>query len=151
MYLKILILVFFIAGCTTSSSNQAMNDQSQSTIKSDKGIPIGYHNLYLKESLKREVKDNNCAEWFFPESTLRNLLKSFEEVSGMESYQRCYQYKCWYTGKVSNQKEDYEITVHAGGYIILSNEKETLHFIMTKESDLFVSVCDCCETEEEDR
>ena len=151
MYLKILILVLALAGCTISSSNQAMNEQSQKIIDTDIEIPIGYQGLYLTANLNREGDDKDCNDWTFAENSLKNLLKELEKVSITEAYSRCYQYKCAYYGKVASPKKAYEIAIHAGGYIILSNEKETLHFIMTKESDLFVSVCNCCETEEEDR
>ena len=115
----------------------------------DSHIHIGYKNLKLTSSLKKEVKDNPkdslCSSWNFNEEALKGLLTSMKKVSGQEAYKYCYQYPCWYKGVVSNDSLEYEITIYGGGYLTLKNKDEILHFITKNESQLFISICDCCE------
>jgi hypothetical protein len=143
MNVKLVFLLFFVAACGVKTSSQSAEGFSEQI----ESISIGYQNLRISKKLKRGGNDTDCADWTFTKESLKNLLKSLKKVSGQASYKSCYQYGCWYKGEVNNARQTYEITVYAGGYIHLANEKETLHFITVNESDLFVSICDCCETE----
>lgn len=147
----LLILNFSFTNCinTYKDTNEVKTyfpDQEQQ-------IEIGYLDFKLVGSLIKVNKDKErykshfeqCTNWTFKSESALNILKKMRKVEATEAYANCYQYPCWYEGKVSNGEVDFEITIYAGAYITLSNESEILHFIMEKKSDLFVDACDCCE------
>src|SRR5690554_323580 len=146
----LLMLNFFI-NCVNSQENT--NEVKLNMPDQEQHIEIGYLDFKLVGQLIKANKDKEqyksnferCANWTFKSESALNILKKMRKVEATEAYAKCYQYPCWYEGKVSNGKVDYEITIYAGAYITLSNENEILHFIMEKKLDLFVDACDCCE------
>lgn len=113
-------------------------------------VHIGYDSLRLVSCLVNTYgsdisKIDTCISWDFPDSAAQDLLAKMEKVNSTEWYATCYQFPCYYTGKVSNGKSKYDISIHSGSYVILNNEKETLHFILREESPIFLGPCDCCE------
>lgn len=148
---------FFLLGCAYSSKS---NNDTSKNIKQEKYVidqqdstEIGYLDYKLIGTLKKVYQDQDrykeyfekCTDWVFEDESIFNLLKKMRKVDATEAYARCYQYPCWYEGKVSNGSVDFEIVIYAGASVTLVNEDKTLHFIMEKKSDLFVDVCDCCE------
>ncbi len=116
-------------------------------------IPIGYKNLYLVTELQKndskEYYDSfKCYEWEFEEESLRNIIPQMDTVNSFESYYRiCNQYPCNYTGLISDGKNEYEIFIQGGSQIFLGIKPNNtgITFIHRKPSDLFISVCNCCE------
>lgn len=117
-------------------------------------IDIGYQNLKLTGILERKIDKNSkeaellnsgCTSWEFKKSNLEGLLGTMRKVEPVEWNAVCYTFPCYYEGKVANEKKEYTIIINAASYVILTNEKETLHFILEKKSNLFLTPCDCCE------
>ena len=153
-------LTNFMLGCTynaKSSNNTNKNTEQKKEIVvqvvQQDSTEIGYLDYKLIGTLKKVNQDQEryeeyfekCTDWVFKEKSIFNLLKKMRKVEATEAYARCYQYPCWYEGKVSNGDADYEIAIYAGAFVTLSNNDETLHFIMEEKSDLFVDFCSCCE------
>jgi hypothetical protein len=76
---------------------------------------------------------------------VKDLLKNMEKVLSNDWYASCTIYPCWYEGNIGNGKEDYEVLINAGGYVILTNSSKTLHFINREKTNIFLQGCDCCE------
>lgn len=116
-------------------------------------IPIGYKNLYLVTELQKndskEYYDSfECYEWELEEESLRNIITEMDTaINSNDLYVSCYQYSCNYTGLISDGKKEYEIIIHGGSQIYLGIEPNNtgITFIHRKASDLFISVCNCCE------
>ncbi len=143
-----IIAFFSISFYNSTKENELIKNQHK------KEILIGYKNFKLITSLNKIIKtrseyDNelieDCKNWILSESSLSNLLKKMRKVEGHQWYSMCYDYPCYYEGKVSNGKTEYEITISSASYIQLNNENETLIFVLEEESDLFLAACDCCE------
>lgn len=158
IYIIGLILTFIVL-TLSCKNNQTDNNNTKDTIaifdkeptiiQDSSNIYIGYKDLKLLNNLKKEIKgtleDSLCNAWSFEKSALKGILKTMKKVSGQEAYKLCYQYPCWYKGIVSNDILEYRITIYGGGYITLYNKAETLHFITENESNLFITICNCCE------
>lgn len=141
-----------------SSNNQIFHtyyDISYTNTKLE-GIPIGYQDLEIKAELIKgldeklvleELQKTGCESWEISLISLKNILKKMRKVEATEWYAVCYNYPCWYESKVSNDKVEYDFHVNAASYITLSNENETLHFILEEPSEIFLTACDCCEYE----
>ncbi|MEM6765109.1 MAG: hypothetical protein AAF655_09290 [Bacteroidota bacterium] len=119
-------------------------------------IPIGYQDLRVISPLERYIdqkapqkvlEETGCLSWEPAPEDFHSLLESVQEVSPTEWYAKCYQYPCGYKGRVGNVLVEYEFMLNAASYLILSNEEETVHFILEEKSDLFLQSCDCCEQE----
>ncbi len=124
------------------------NDSSQI-----QGVDIGYRNLKLIGKLERKTRSatekelgtTGCKDWVFKEVDLRGLLKKMERVEPVKWNMVCYDYPCYYEGAVGNGKDKYTITINGASYIELHNEKETVIFIYTQKTKLFLIPCNCCE------
>ena len=147
----LICIAFSSFGCNCTSENHS-NEVIDENISQVKEITLGYNNLKFISELKKACKpysDNdlfeNANNWSFSIESVSNLLKHMRKVESNEWYALCTIYPCWYEGKVANEKVNYEILINAGGFVILTNEDETLHFILEDKSSLFIAVCDCCE------
>ncbi|QTY26826.1 hypothetical protein [Flavobacterium sp. CS20] len=119
-------LTVFLLGCTynaKSSNNNANKNTEQKreiSVQQD-STEIGYLDYKLIGTLKKVNQDQErykeyfekCTDWDFNEKSIFNLLKKMRKVEATEAYARCYQYSCWYEGKVSNEDADYEIAIYA--------------------------------------
>lgn len=151
--MKILNLLFILAGsiylsCTASQSNLETNNPDFDELK--RSIPLGYQSMKLISELKlvdrlppEDVR--MLQDWQIVPSNLNNILKHMELVESTEWYARCYMFERWYLGTVSNGEKVYKLLVCASGYITLSREGETLHFITVEDPLIFSMPCDCCE------
>lgn len=145
-------MTIVITSCGSRQNENLQYLKSQET--ENEGIPLGYLGLKINKELRRgfkqgadpeEFSEIGCDSWELPLSSMRNILRDMRRVEGEEWYALCYNYPCWYKGRASNGKLEYDFYVNAASYIILSNEDETLHFILEKPSEIFLTACDCCE------
>lgn len=133
--------------------NNSIVKYEESFRKDQDSVSIGYENYKLigyltKVDCSHENKEENleeCLNWTFKEKTLFNLLAKMKRVEAIEAYSRCYDYSCWYEGKVTDGIELYEIVIYGGGEITLNIHNKTIHFIMEDKSNLFIEICNCCE------
>lgn len=152
--LFIIIFSFFSIGCSNSGKKTNSLEVESPPVSQTQEIFIGYLDLKLNGTLKKEFKSesNNgndiiveCERWTLGDTSISNILKGMRKVDATEWYALCYNYPCWYEGNVSNGNVKYQMTINAASYVTLSNDKETLHFILEKKSNLFIVACDCCE------
>lgn len=147
--------IYFI--CNTYINNLQLNNSimkyERSFHKGQDSVRIGYENYKLigyltKVNCSHENIGGNleeCLNWTFKEEALSNLLTKMKRVEAIEAYSRCYDYSCWYEGKVTDGIELYEIVIYGGGEITLNTNNKIIHFIMEDESNLFIEICNCCE------
>jgi len=148
----LLFLLFYNLshGCTFADGQRNKEGTKDCTQKKD--VLIGYENLKLISPLTRVNRIDEepehqrkffteCYDWSFKEEYAYKILENMRQVEGSYAYHICQYYPCWYTGKVSNGIVEFEITIYAHSSITLSNEKETLFFILEEESDLFIVPC----------
>ncbi len=118
------------------------------------GVDIGYEDLHLISPLERrcredsteaELKNTGCETWSFTEKDLKGMLKTMKKVEPVEWNAVCYNYPCFYIGKVANEKKEYNITINAASFVELASDDEVLYFILQQESENFLTPCDCCE------
>lgn len=107
--------------------------------------PITKENRIKDEREERQKFFTECNDWHLEKESVTNIIEAMERVEGALAWKLCYYYPCWYTGTVSNTKESYEITIYAHSAVTLSNDEETLFFILKEKSELFLVPCDCCE------
>ncbi len=144
---KISFLILAVFVMVTCMSNVKSNSTREKTLeKNIQDIPIGYNNLFLRgEIVKKENfedgDNSDCSDWILDREQLKNILQSMEKVDATEWYAACQNYPCWYEGVLLNKTSEYEIIINAASYIIISNEKETLHFVLDKKSKLFLIPC----------
>ncbi|XWN37317.1 MAG: hypothetical protein ROO71_00045 [Balneola sp.] len=154
--LKNIVILFFLIllGCNlktkpNNSINAILSTNKQITQDSTK---IGYLDYKLLGNLtkinQKKESEKNVNQWVFKKSSVYNLLSRMKKVEANEAYTKCYQHNSWYEGIVSNGNDTLEMAINSGGYIVLSNKKKTIHFIMEKESSLFTDICNCCEEQE---
>jgi hypothetical protein len=147
-------MAFWSFSCNHATKNAHLKNAVEKS-GNEKEIPIGYKTLKLIGGLKRACKyeeaSNELAKivtkWAFSDSLAHNLLQKMRKVESNEWYASCTIYPCWYEGVVKDQDTQYEIIINAGGYVILTNESETLHFVLIEKSDLFIGICACCESD----
>lgn len=144
----ITLITVSLLGCVDTGRPKSGNKESIL----ENGILIGYADFKLIGTLSKENNIDkipeskrelfaDCLSWTFKEASIENLLNKMKKVDPSYAYQLCESYPCWYTGKVTNGKVYYEITIYAHSAVTLTNEKESLFFIMEGESDLFISPC----------
>ena len=144
----ITLITVSLLGCVDSGRPKSGNKESIL----ENGILIGYADFKLIGALSKENNIDkipeskrelfaDCRNWTFKEASIKNLLNEMKQVDPSYAYQLCEFYPCWYTGKVTNGKVLYEITIYAHSAVTLTNKKESLFFIMERESDLFITPC----------
>jgi len=93
----------------------------------------------------KEIQSSGCESWEFKESSLQGLLKKMKKVEPVEWNSLCYDFPCYYEGKVKNEEREYTITINAASFVKLYNDDETIIFIETEATSLFLTPCNCCE------
>ena len=125
-------------------------------LRKEENISIGYKDFILispltkvnrikEEREERQIFFTECNDWHLDKVSANNIIQGMEKVEGSLAWRLCYYYPCWYNGTVSNGKKSYEITIYAHSAVTLTNDEETLFFILKEKSDLFIVPCDCCE------
>ena len=112
------------------------------------GIELGYNELIFRGDLRADFKEDddiNCNDWSITKSDLRNILSKLKQVDGVVWGAQCYSYPCLYRGEVSNEENDYNITVDAASTVMLIDSSEVLYFIASNTLPFFMAPCDCCE------
>lgn len=163
-----LFLPFAISSCSISngaskasghsvSRDHQISNKDHKDLEIRKGHPdilIGYNNLKLITELNKTIQSKGtsfkpselgCDEWFLKESSLHNILTKMQKVDSYALNARCDIYPCWFSGKVSNGDEEYNINVNSASHVVLRNEKEEIYFILKETNDLFLQPCDCCD------
>lgn len=130
-----------------------VQENAQTTVKIEE-IPIGYKNLKLAGQLTKHIKtgtnlrdleESGCVDWKFHRSSAKDILASMKLADAENLYAKCYFLPCWFEGTVKNEELEYRLIIGATSHITLDNEKETLHFILESNSNLFLLPCNCCE------
>ena len=134
--------------CYKNDFIQINAESSQNT--KNKNLEIVYMDFMLVGELSKFTSNSNkdsasCNNWVFKRDSAFHILDNMRLVEANEAYVSCYQYECGYIGTVANENLNYEITIYPGGIITLSNDITTLNFIMEIDSQLFISICNCCE------
>ena len=136
------------------SNSYSIKGTSKKIMEYQPNISIGYLDLKLMEPLVKEmnvdfnadsVAIQECQNWLLTDESVSNIITGMRKVDANEWYSLCYNYPCWYSAKVSNGKDEYQMNINAASYLTLKNDKETLIFILEKKSELFAIACDCCE------
>lgn len=149
--------IFILAlGCKNLQTNNLNSVEQTLSVKESTAfdVQIGYRNLYLTSPIEKKIDSQktvnediwlNCKGWTLTSESIRNLLYDMRIVEATEWYALCYQYPVWYEGIVKNDHSEFRIIINAASFVILTNNDETLHFILERESKLFLAACDCCE------
>jgi len=157
-----LLFVIAIVGCNYQHSNNktayTTPDETETILVEGEifaiqDMEIGYDNLKLISELEKKTKsvsdkemtNTGCKDWIFDKENLKEILTYFKKVEAVEWNAICYNYPCYYEGKVSNGEKEYTIIINAASYIQLVNEEESLYFVQTDESKIFLIPCNCCE------
>lgn len=108
--------------------------------RSDKFIKVSD-----KTTAQRDAAE--CSRWVYQETNLTSDLGKMRPAEQEEWGRRCYQFSCAYEGNALIAGKKQRVTINAGGWISLANEKgkDIQYFVSDKTLPGFLATCDCCE------
>lgn len=136
---------------THETKKDSHHDDSQVVLKEQEiaSSEINPSDKFIKVSDKATAQRDaaECSRWVYQKTNLVSDLEKMRPAGQEEWGRRCYQFSCAYEGNAFIAGKKQKVTINAGGWISLANEKgkDIQYFLSSKTLPGFLAACDCCE------